>query len=127
MSKFITKIPIDLKAVLGLLPKRAHVQEVGWDPQASQLHLRWECDDLATGLSVEVPFELGSLKKRLLPKGTRNVCRDTKPVEVGKPAAGKPDKRHASTPGKTVPASEPATSAAPAAKPDGGPASAAVD
>lgn len=67
MSKFVTRIPVDVDAVKRLLPKRSYVTCVGLHPDKDAVEVFWDDDDFETGYTFPVEFSTELLEARKLP------------------------------------------------------------
>ncbi len=96
MSKFTTKIPVEIKTVLEKLPKHAHVHEVKLAHDRSSVEVIWDHDAFATGFTFPVEFPVENLFAGKVPDGVKVKAR----VEVDN---GTPGTR----PSDAVPPSKP--------------------
>lgn len=71
MSKFVTRIPIDIHAVLELLPKRATPLDVLFNPNTATVEVHWDDDDLETGYTFPIEFPAPALEQGRVPPGVR--------------------------------------------------------
>ena len=138
MSKFKTVIPVDVAAIVGLLPKNSFVEAVTFDKDAGAVCVTWDNDRLKTPYSFAFDFPAENLKAQRIPEGVtvEGVTVAGKPVEPaaqvvdngeGKAESGKrkaeTDEGATVTPiaetGQPVDAGgqQPATNEQPAAKP----------
>ncbi len=69
MSKFVTRIPVDVEAVRALLPKGALVERVRWNAKASLVEVEWDHQPFHSALDFPVAFEQELLEAKKLPKG----------------------------------------------------------
>lgn len=69
MSKFVTRIAVDMEAVQKLLPKGTFVCGSTWN--GSEVELTWVHDHLESPWTFEIEYPLELLKERRLPPGVR--------------------------------------------------------
>jgi hypothetical protein len=88
MSKFVTRIPVDVEAVKALLPKGSFLERVSWNGKTSEVEVQWDHERFYSGADYHLPFGVELLEGKKLPKGVR----DGGPPPKKKPAAPKPKK-----------------------------------
>lgn len=67
MSQFKTQIPVNLQAVLDLLPAGSFVEGIDWGPDA--VYVRWSHHELVTPWTFHADAPLDRLKAKKLPEG----------------------------------------------------------
>lgn len=70
MSKFITKLPIDVTEVTGRLPSKSEVREVTWN--GKELEIQWDNQDLETPFTFPVELTVKDLFDKKLPECVKN-------------------------------------------------------
>ena len=114
MSKFSTRIPVDLKGLLALLPEGAYidrmtfshviddrnrnqmVEDINSGKIVPEVILFWEDDKLQSQTTLPVNFSVSELKGKTLPKNVRDVVND--PLPKVEPKVEEPE---------SIPATEP--------------------
>lgn len=107
MSRFSTRIPVDIKTLLSLLPKGCYVermvfshviddrnrQQMTEDITAGKIVpeviVFWDDDRYATPTTLPTDFSVANLKAKTLPKGVRDVVKN--PVQKAAPVAPDPE------------------------------------
>lgn len=64
MSRFKTSIPVDVAAVIKLLPARSYVEAVTLSADRASVELVWGCDDLVTPYTFPVECSVADLQAR---------------------------------------------------------------
>ena len=107
MSKFSTRIPVDLKTLLSLLPKGCYidrmvfshviddrnrmemVDKINSGKLVPEVILYWEDDRLQSETTLATDFSVSDLKAKTLPKNVRDVVKN--PIPKEKPKAADPE------------------------------------
>lgn len=69
MSRFITKIPVDVLAVQSLLPSKSFIHGATFDKDAQAIFLEWENDRFHTPFTVATEFPVETLSAKKVPAG----------------------------------------------------------
>ncbi len=74
MSKFSTRLPVNVEELFDALPKGYYVHSVTYHKDTKELVIEWEHEKLSTGLSIPVDFPLADIQRKRLPE----LCRAKK-------------------------------------------------
>lgn len=94
MSTFKTSIPVDVAAVIGLLPEHSHVEAITLDTTEGQppaVVLQWSNHRLKTPYSVPHDFPVANLETKSLPENTTIEDWPPKPKAAPVATAAKPE------------------------------------
>lgn len=91
MSKFCTRIPTEVAALLATIPKGSTVDGIALDPESHEIIVLWQNTSFESGLTVPVDFAFPDVKAKRLPKG---VLRGKNPHQA---ALTQPEKKDAPT------------------------------
>lgn len=69
MSRFCTRIPTEVAALLATIPKGSTVDGITLDPETHEVIVLWQDTTFESGLTVPVNFALPDVKSKRLPKG----------------------------------------------------------
>lgn len=75
MSRFTTRIPTEVQALIDALPKGSFVHAVALDKDTNEVLIQWEQNRFESGLTVPVDFSPAELKGKKLPKGVRDITK----------------------------------------------------
>lgn len=71
VSRFITKIPVDVKQLLDILHKSVFIHSQTYDEKLMELTVLWESEALPTGYTFPVEYPLADLIAKRLPKAVK--------------------------------------------------------
>ena len=75
MSKFTTRIPTEIQALIDALPKGSFVHVIALDKDTNEVLIQWEQNRFESGLTVPVDFPPANIKGKKLPQGVRDVTK----------------------------------------------------
>lgn len=101
MSRFVTKISVNVKPLLDILQKNAFVHSQTYDEKTQALTVLWESDSLPTGYTFPVEYPLADLLAKRLPRAVK----DQKALKTPPKPENAPTSLTA--PEKAIPASTP--------------------
>lgn len=71
MSRFVTKIPVDVKQLLDILHKNAFIHSQTYDAKLQELTVEWELESAHTGYTFPVDYPLADMLAKRLPKSVK--------------------------------------------------------
>jgi hypothetical protein len=75
MSRFITRIPTEVQAIIDALPKGSYVHAIALDKDTNEVLINWEQTRFESGLTVPVEFSLLEVKTKKLPRGVKDITK----------------------------------------------------
>jgi hypothetical protein len=91
MSRFKTCIPVNVGAVLKLLPPHSFVHGHKFNPETNQVEIEWEHDQLKTPYTFAMEFPVASLETKQIPRGVQVLNGGTTPQKAVEVSREKPE------------------------------------
>ena len=69
MSKFTTRLPINVEEILAELPKGKFIHSITWDAERKEVVILWEEPRFHSGLTVATDWPVQNITRFRLPNG----------------------------------------------------------